>query len=117
MVLLGATLPELISRLGLDMEQRGTLFSILYVAHILMAFLAGPFIDRYGKKPVLAGGALVCAASLVGGMVLPAAVGYVAKGATVRTGLWLLVGTAVLLVVVQALFIRYERQRFPSPEV
>ncbi len=61
---LGATLPELRARLGFSIDQGGTLFSILYLAQIPMVFVAGPLIDRFGKKPVLAFGSLVCAAML-----------------------------------------------------
>jgi fucose permease len=63
---LGATLPELRARLHFGMDESGTLFTILYLAQIPMVFIAGPLIDRFGKKPVLASGALVCAVSLLG---------------------------------------------------
>lgn len=63
---LGATLPELSTRLSFDLARSGTLFSFLYLPQIPMVFLAGPIIDRFGKKPVLAGGFLFCAAALVG---------------------------------------------------
>ena len=63
---LGATLPELSTRLGFDLARGGALFSFLYFPQIPMVFLAGPLIDRFGKKPILAGGFLLCAAALVG---------------------------------------------------
>jgi len=63
---LGATLPELSTRLHFDFARSGTLFSFLYFPQIPMVFLAGPLIDRFGKKPVLATGFLFCAAALVG---------------------------------------------------
>lgn len=63
---LGATLPELRAQLGFDLERGGTLFTILYLAQIPMVFVAGPLIDRFGKKPILAGGALLCSLILVG---------------------------------------------------
>ena len=63
---LGATLPELSARLNFDLARGGALFSFLYFPQIPMVFLAGPLIDRFGKKPVLAGGFLLCAAALVG---------------------------------------------------
>jgi len=63
---LGATLPELSARLNFDLARGGTLFSFLYLPQIPMVFLAGPLIDRFGKKPILAGGFLLCAAALVG---------------------------------------------------
>ncbi|HXX23759.1 MAG TPA: MFS transporter [Terriglobia bacterium] len=63
---LGATLPELSALLNFDLARGGTLFSFLYLPQIPMVFLAGPLIDRFGKKPILAGGFLLCAAGLVG---------------------------------------------------
>jgi len=63
---LGATMPELSARLHFDLAQGGTLFSFLYFPQIPMVFLAGPLIDRFGKKPVMAGGFLLSAAALVG---------------------------------------------------
>ena len=55
---LGATLPELSTRLNFDLGRGGALFSFLYFPQIPMVFLAGPLIDRFGKKPILAGGFL-----------------------------------------------------------
>jgi FHS family glucose/mannose:H+ symporter-like MFS transporter len=69
---LGATLPELRARLDFDIERGGTLFSILYLPQIVMVIVAGPLIDRFGKRPVLAVGALVCAATMVGVAYAPA---------------------------------------------
>jgi FHS family glucose/mannose:H+ symporter-like MFS transporter len=63
---LGATLPELSTRLTFDLTRSGTLFSFLYFPQIPMVFLAGPLIDRFGKKPVLVAGFLLSAAALVG---------------------------------------------------
>jgi fucose permease len=63
---LGATLPELSARLNFDLARGGALFSFLYFPQIPMVFLAGPLIDRFGKKPVLAAGFLLCATALVG---------------------------------------------------
>jgi len=63
---LGATLPELSARLNFDLARGGALFSFLYFPQIPMVFLAGPLIDRFGKKPILARGFLLCAAALVG---------------------------------------------------
>src|SRR5579872_2633933 len=63
---LGATLPELRTRAGIDLTQGGTLFSFLYFPQVPMVFLAGPLIDRFGKKMVLAAGLLCSAAALVG---------------------------------------------------
>ena len=63
---LGATLPELSARSGFDLARSGTLFSFLYFPQVPMVFLAGPLIDRFGKKLVLAAGFLCSAAALVG---------------------------------------------------
>lgn len=63
---LGATLPELSARLHFDLARGGALFSFLYLPQIPMVFLAGPLIDRFGKKPILTGGFLLCAAALAG---------------------------------------------------
>jgi fucose permease len=63
---LGATLPELSARSGFDLTRAGTLFSFLYLPQVPMVFLAGPLIDRFGKKLVLAAGFLCSAAALVG---------------------------------------------------
>jgi FHS family glucose/mannose:H+ symporter-like MFS transporter len=75
---LGATLPELSARLGFDLTRSGTLFSFLYFPQIPMVFLAGPLIDRFGKKPVLVTGFLLSAAALVGMAYAPS---YAALGA------------------------------------
>jgi fucose permease len=63
---LGATLPELSMRLHFDLTRSGTLFSFLYFPQVPMVFLAGPLIDRFGKKMVLAAGFLCSAAALMG---------------------------------------------------
>ena len=74
---LGATLPELSARSGFDLTRSGTLFSFLYLPQVPMVFLAGPLIDRFGKKLVLAAGFLCSAAALVGMAYAP---GYAALG-------------------------------------
>lgn len=61
---LGATLPELRARFGFDIAQGGTLISLLFLPQIPMSFIAGPLIDRFGKKPVLVSGSLLCAVAL-----------------------------------------------------
>ena len=74
---LGATLPELSARSGFDLARSGTLFSFLYLPQVPMVFLAGPLIDRFGKKLVLAAGFLCSAAALAGMAYAP---GYAALG-------------------------------------
>jgi MFS family permease len=61
---LGATLPELRARFGFDSALSGTLISLLFLPQIPMSVIAGPVIDRFGKKPVLASGSLLCAVAL-----------------------------------------------------
>src|ERR1017187_9424126 len=63
---LGATLPELSARSGFDLARAGTLFSFLYIPQVPMVFLAGPLIDRFGKKLVLVAGFLCSAMALIG---------------------------------------------------
>ena len=63
---LGAVLPELSGRLGFTLARSGTLFSFLYLPQVPMVFLAGPLIDRFGKKPILVAGLLFSAVALVG---------------------------------------------------
>jgi fucose permease len=75
---LGATLPELSARSGFDLARSGTLFSFLYLPQVPMVFLAGPLIDRFGKKLVLAVGFLCSAVALVGMAYAPS---YAAVGA------------------------------------
>jgi fucose permease len=50
-------------------------------------------------------------AGLAGGMILPALIGHVARGASLRMGMWLSVGAALLLLPIQSVFIVYERGR------
>ena len=63
---LGATLPELSDRLAFGLERGGALFSFLYFPQIPMVFFAGTLIDRFGKKPILAGGFFLSALAMVG---------------------------------------------------
>jgi FHS family glucose/mannose:H+ symporter-like MFS transporter len=54
---------------------------------------------------------ILMAVGLSAGVILPPAIGYVAKTATVRAGIWMLVALAVFLTALQALFLAYERRR------
>jgi fucose permease len=54
---------------------------------------------------------ILMAVGLSAGVILPPAIGYVAKTATVRAGISLVVAFAVLLTAVQAIFLAYERRR------
>ena len=46
-------------------------------------------------------------------MILPAAIGYVAKASTVKAGIWLLPISAFLLLVVQSILVRREKSQVP----
>jgi FHS family glucose/mannose:H+ symporter-like MFS transporter len=48
--------------------------------------------------------------ALLSGAVIPTAIGYVAQHQSVRAGIWILVGIAVLLMIAQEIFCRYERR-------
>jgi len=62
--LLGAALPGLRLQFDLGWERSGLLFSVLHVSQVPTVFLAGAFVDRYGKKPMLVAGPLLCAIAL-----------------------------------------------------
>jgi fucose permease len=49
--------------------------------------------------------------ALLSGAVIPPAIGYVAQHQSVRTGIWILAGIAVLLLLMQGIFVSYERRR------
>ena len=53
---------------------------------------------------------MIMASALVSGAVFPLTVGYVAQHSSIRTGLGLLTGVSVLLLLTQAIFIRHERR-------
>ena len=53
--------------------------------------------------------------ALLSGAVVPPAIGYVAQHQSVRAGIWILVGIAVLLLVTQGIFNRYERRKLLPP--
>ena len=58
---------------------------------------------------------MLMAVGLSAGVILPPAIGYVAKVATVRAGIWLVAAFAVLLTLMQAIFLAYERRRLLKP--
>jgi MFS transporter, FHS family, glucose/mannose:H+ symporter len=57
-------LPEMRTRLRIDLAQQGNLFLFLYIGIFLATFVAGPAIDRIGNKWIL----VVSAALVAGGM-------------------------------------------------
>ena len=72
--------------------------------------------DNWDRKPFFPGDFrddlwLLMAAGFTGSMLLPAAIGYVAKGSTVKAGIWLLPISAFLLFVVQSIFVRHEKSQ------
>lgn len=57
---------------------------------------------------------VLMACAFVGNITLPAAIGFVAKNSPVRTGIWLIAGSAAILFVVQSIFVRQERVHTPG---
>jgi fucose permease len=51
--LLGAILPSLRERAGISLDQSGAMFVALSTGLVVASLVAGPLIDRIGKKPVL----------------------------------------------------------------
>ena len=64
MAVLGAVLPLLTQRVYLDLSQTGNLFLAMNFAMLASGLAAGPFMDRFGKKPVLIAGPVFVAAAL-----------------------------------------------------
>lgn len=53
MAILGAVLPLLARRIHFDLSQAGELFLAMNAAMLVIAFVVGPAIDRFGHKPPL----------------------------------------------------------------
>lgn len=66
MALLGAVIPVLSGRMGLGLDDVGTLFLITNAGMLVASLLAGPATDRFGTKTPLALGAMLVAVALVG---------------------------------------------------
>lgn len=64
MALLGAVLPLLVQRIRFDLSQAGTLFLTMNFVMLVSMLCLGPLVDRFGKKPPLAGGSLLVAGAL-----------------------------------------------------
>src|SRR5947209_3982906 len=63
MTMLGAVLPFLIERIGFDIAAAGTLFIPMNATMLLLSFVVGPALDRFGMKvPLIVGPVLVAAA-------------------------------------------------------
>lgn len=64
MAVLGAVLPLLASQVHLELAQAGDLFLFMNFAMLVSMLGAGPFMDRFGKKPVLVAGPVLVALAL-----------------------------------------------------
>ncbi len=64
MALLGAILPTLASRIGLDLARAGALFLVMNAFLLVSSLGLGPFMDRFGMKPPLVAGSLLAGAGL-----------------------------------------------------
>jgi MFS transporter, FHS family, glucose/mannose:H+ symporter len=59
-------LPEMRTRLRIDLTQQGNLFLLLYVGILFATLVAGPAIDVIGNKLILVGSATLVAAGMLG---------------------------------------------------
>jgi FHS family glucose/mannose:H+ symporter-like MFS transporter len=59
-------LPEMRTRLRMDLAQQGSLFLLLYLGILFATLLAGPAIDVIGNKLILIGSATLVAAGMLG---------------------------------------------------
>jgi len=59
-------LPEMRTRLRMDLAEQGNLFLFLYVGILLATLIAGPAIDRIGNKWILVASAALVAAGMLG---------------------------------------------------
>jgi FHS family glucose/mannose:H+ symporter-like MFS transporter len=59
-------LPEMRTRLRIDLAQQGSLFLLLYLGILFATLLAGPAIDVIGNKLILIGSASLVAAGMLG---------------------------------------------------
>jgi fucose permease len=66
LVLLGANQASLAAELGLDLAQSGLLASALALGLGAGVVIAGPLFDRYPRRPLFVGSALLAAAALIG---------------------------------------------------
>jgi len=53
--------------------------------------------------------------ALLSGAIIPPAIGFVAQHQSVRDGIWMLAGIAVLLLITQGIFNSYERRKLLPP--
>jgi len=64
MAVLGAVLPLITGSVKLDLGQTGNLFLAMNFAMLASGLVVGPFMDRFGKKPLLIAGPFLVAAAL-----------------------------------------------------
>jgi len=55
---LGAVLPPLITRYGLDRSDAGSLLALMSLGILAGSLIFGPVVDRFGYRPVLVAGTL-----------------------------------------------------------
>ena len=53
LTVLGAVLPSVIGRFGIDKAQAGSLFLLMTLAILAASLVFGPMVDRYGYKGML----------------------------------------------------------------
>ncbi len=63
---LGPSLDHLSEKTDSSLGDTGTLVTMVFVGALLTQFMIGPFIDRWGQRPVLLAGALILAPAAVG---------------------------------------------------
>jgi len=63
-IILGSVSTELMSRLGIDGNQFGTLVAIFSFTCMIVQLLVGPLVDKWGHKPLAIAGLLTASASI-----------------------------------------------------
>ena len=63
---LGAILPSIIDRFGVEMARAGTLFTLLSVGILIGSLIFGPVVDRYGYRGLLINSAVVILVGIEG---------------------------------------------------
>lgn len=66
LTILGAVLPSVVERFGIDKAQAGSLFLLMTFGILAGSIVFGPMVDRYGYKGMLLLGTLLIAAGLEG---------------------------------------------------
>jgi len=63
-IMLGSVSTELMSRLGIDANQFGTLVTLFSFTCMIVQLLVGPLVDKWGHKPVAVAGLLTASLSI-----------------------------------------------------